>query len=292
MMAVLAVVCGVVALMAAHRPGPGKAYVWQADLPDFGGISGLQLSPDGATLYAVSDAGYLVRARVERGPGGAIRRISGAEAWGFLNNNGQKANSFQSDAEAVRLMPDGRLAVAFESYTRVATFNPPDMRPLALNLWSRFRGMWDNESFEALAVTPEGAMLALVERPVKGHYRSFRYQGGEKWTGGPGLATDGAFMATDADFGPDGRLYVLERNLSLLSGYTTRISAYAPQGSGFGAPAVMLQTQPGDFGDFEGMDVWQAPGGEMIATLVNDSNFMPDSATVVAEFPLGRGAHS
>lgn len=259
-------------------------------MADFGGFSGIELTSGGDHVFLVSDAGYLVEARVERDAAGRITAIVDAEARRFRQNHGELVNDFQGDAEAVRLDPQGRPVVAFESYMRFARFPTADMMPEPLNDWDRFAGNWSNEGAESLAIDATGGILAVLER-AKGSpaaYVTLRYNGGRDWTHGPALATDGAFQATDADFGPDGKLYVLERNLSLLSGYATRISVYEREGDHFGDPVTVAKTAPGQFGNFEGMDVWQTTTGGLMATLVTDNNFMPDAATVILELPIGR----
>lgn len=280
----------VVALATTARRGTVEPFVWTADIADFGGFSGIELTDGGRRLIAVSDAGYLVEGSVERRPDGAIARIGEIAVRRFLQNHGQAVNEFQGDAEALRLDPQGHPVVAFESYVRIARFPTEDMRPEPLNAWDRFRDLWGNAAIEALAIGPDGGMIAILETP-RGDapaYATLLYRGGQTWVAGPGLATDGSFQATDADFGPDGALYVLERRLSILAGYTTRINAYRAAGDGYGAPQVVAETGAGDFGDFEGMDVWADADGRLIATLITDDNFLPDSATVIAEFPLGQ----
>lgn len=285
-------VLGVTALAAlaiSRKPGP-DTFVWTADIPDFGGFSGLALADGGTRLFAVSDAGYLVEAQITRDGHGRIADVTDVVARRFLQNHGQEVNAFQGDAEAIRIDLQGRLVVAFESYTRFARFTPPDMRPQPLNDWDRFADLWSNEAAEGLAVDADGGLIAVLEVPGgqegAAAYRTLVYQGGRQWADGPGLPTDGAFQATDADFGPDGRLYVLERNLSLATGYKTRISAYAQTATGFGPPVAMLQTDRGQYGNFEGMDIWQPAGGDLTATLLSDNNFLPDAATTILEVRL------
>jgi hypothetical protein len=283
-------VTAVVALATTARRGTVEPFVWNADIADFGGFSGIELTDGGRRLIAVSDAGYLVEGSVERRPDGAIARIGDIVVRTFLQNHGQAVNEFQGDAEALRLDPQGHPVVAFESYVRVARFPTGDMTPEPLNAWNRFRDLWGNQAIEALAIGSDGGMIAVLEMPggTPPTYATLLYRGGQTWVAGPGLATDGRFQATDADFGPDGALYVLERRLSIVAGYTMRISAYRTTGDGYGAPQVAAESEAGEFGNFEGMDVRADADGRLIATLITDDNFLPDSATVIAEFPLGR----
>lgn len=281
------------ALAFAVREGSGAPSAgllsrldWREGSPEFGGLSGLALQEDGRTLFAVSDKGFLFQARLSRNPDGRLTGATLLSAARFLDNFGVPADGFKSDAEAVRIAGDGTVLVAFESYARVARFTPPDMMPTPLHVWDRFRALWGNGGMEGLALDDKGRILAVLEtaRP-DGGYRTLSYRG-TSWEEGPALSSDGAFDATDADFGPDGRLYVLERSFSILRGYRTRISAYPPSGEGFARPEVVLLTMAGAWGDFEGMDVWTDPAGRLVATLVTDNNFLPLSPTTIAEFDL------
>ena len=143
---------------------------------------------------------------------------------------------------------------------------------------------------EAIGFSPSGQIMTILERPSQdnGNYRTLVHSGDKTWSDGPDLTSDGAFHATDADYGPDGRLYVLERNFSLIWGYATRLSAYRVTSNGFSDPEVLMQTSPGDFGNFEGLDVWTDAAGWTRATLITDNNFMPFSSTTIAEIVLAQ----
>jgi hypothetical protein len=259
---------------------------WEEQSPEFGGLSGFAYTDPGRAFYAVSDHGVLVSGRILRDAAGVISGVEATSAARFIDNKGKPARGFQGDAEAVRVEPDGAILVAFESYARVARFRPPAMQPEPLQDWDRFRAIWGNVGMESLARSDDGRVMTILEAPTADGYATFLHRGGRTWVAGPNLATDGNFDAVDADYGPDGRLYVLERAYSILSGYQARISAYPAEGERFGAPEVLLQTEAGAFGDFEGMDVWRDPAGRTVATLISDNNFVSLIPTVIAEFEL------
>lgn len=257
---------------------------WRDGHKGFGGFSGLAMLPGGEGFLTVSDRGLLVRAAVERDGDGHIEKIVWQEGERFLDGYARPVYGFESDAEAVRLMPDGGVMVAFEGYARVSVFHPPDMMPEALHDWDRFRALWGNQGMESLAISPDGKAMTILEDPGhRGNYRTLRYLGGRDWKWGPWLPSDGVFRATDAVWGPDGNLHVLERAFSLIWGYTSRISLYRPEGGGFSAPEVEWRSEAGAFQDFEGMDVQRDKAGRLVYTLISDNNFLPFETTTVAE---------
>lgn len=261
---------------------------WPEHDSDFGGMSGIEITRGGNALLAISDGGVLFAASLTRNAAGDILSVKTESQNRFLDNNGDPALGFHSDAEALRIAPDGRLIVAFEGYARVASFSPPDMAPTPLQDWDRFRDLWGNSGMEAICISSSGQIMAILERLSQGNrgYQTLVHSGEKVWRDGPDLATDGAFQATDADYGPDGRLYVLERDFSLIWGYTSRLSSYQVTSNGFSAPEILMQTAPGDYGNFEGLDVWKDAAGQTKATLISDNNFMPFSSTSIAEIVL------
>ena len=252
-------------------------------------MSGLVIAKGGMALQAVSDGGVLFQARLSRDATGMITAVKSERHLRFLDNFKRPVAGFQSDAEALRIAADGTLIVAFEGYARVARFSPPDMSPKPLHVWNRFQTLWGNQGMEALAIADDGKIICILENPApdRGTYQSLVHTGGKVWADGPNLASDGNFQATDADYGPDGRMYVLERDFSPIWGYRTRISAYRPNASGFSVPDIVMETRAGDYADFEGLDVWTDAKGRTIATVISDNNFLPLAPTTIAEFVLG-----
>ncbi len=285
-----------IALAALTTPGPrdgsGPLHLvslteWREPHKGFGGFSGLALDPDGKGFLTVSDRGLLVHAHLDRDGAGRLTGATWTDAKQFLDSKGNEVAGFTSDSEALRRLPDGRIAVAFEGLARVAAFAPPDMRPMLLSRWDRFKAFWGNTGMESLAVRPDGSLMTVLELPTAdGSYQSFTSKTAPVWTAGPPLPSDGRFEATDAVWAPDGRLFLLERNFAVWRGYTTRITAYRMTDQGFGAPTLLWQSPRGAYGDFEGMDVTTLPSGGLRVTLITDNNFLPMAATMIAELDM------
>lgn len=289
LLVLLAVFLGYRWLMVAENAPSARLHqiAWEDPSEEFGGISGLDVIENGLGLWVVSDRGRLFRASLTRDDMGHVADIQITERYHLLDDFGREVSGFSSDSEALRALDDGRVVISFEGLTRIAYFSPPSMVEHLLNDWMRFEPLWGNKGMEALAISSTGQIITLLEEPAadKG-YVSFVYHGDDKWAEGLYLATDGRFMATDADFGPDGRLYVLERQFSYIWGYATRISVYTPLEVGYSMPEVVLETSPGSYSGFEGLSLWTDAKGRLIATLVSDNNFLPFSSTMLAEFAL------
>ncbi|MGB3147999.1 MAG: esterase-like activity of phytase family protein [Paracoccaceae bacterium] len=265
---------------------PRSLIQWREDSADFGGLSGLTLTGSDGSFAAVSDRGYFALGHFIRDTDGVMTGVTLDAYVHMLDNKGGPVDRFHGDAEAVRLMPDGRVAVAYESYTRIALFRLPDPHPEVAHRWDQFMGYLGNHAFEALAVDQSGKLLAMLEWSVGKDYQTFVRGPDNEWQKGPPLPTDDRFAVTDAAFGPDGRLFLLERRFSIFLGYQTRLTSYDPTEAGFVMDKIELLTRMGQFGDMEGLDVWQDEKGRLIATMISDDNFLGFRPTTVAEFVL------
>jgi hypothetical protein len=284
---VLALAAVVAGSAAGEDPVLRSRLVWSEAVEGFGGFSGIELTDDGRAFLAISDRGLLMKASIDRAGDGTMTAVALTGALRLNDNAGRPVAGFHSDAEAIRVGPGGSVLIAFEGYARVASFRLPDPTPRALHFWDRFETLWGNEGMESLAIDARGQIMTILERPLgDGAYRTLLYRGGVTWEDGPHLASDGDLMAADADFGPDGRLYLLERGHSLIWGFRSRISVYARDGDLFVRDETVLDTASGAFGDLEGIDVWTDSQGRTIATLISDSNFAPGAPSEIVELQL------
>ncbi len=285
-LALVAALAGSVSAAAAELVRRG-IYYWSEEREDFGGFSGLAVAADGASLMAVSDAGWLFHAAIRRDSAGRITGIETDWQARFLDNFGRPVEGFTADAEALAVAEDGTAYVGFESYARIAALKPPDMMPEPQHRWDRFRAFWGNESFEALALRPEGGLIAILEEPVAPGEGFTTLLGDDgDWREGPRLPDGDGFAASDAAFGPDGRLYLLERRFALTAGYATRIRRFDYAGGRFGPGETLLETAPGALDNMEGISLWRDAAGRTVVSLISDDNFLPIQNTLVVEYDL------
>lgn len=273
------------ASVSAAELAPRGSFRWQDPTAEFGGFSGLVMAPDGGAFYAVTDKGALFHAGVKRDPEGRIAVIAINWHRRLLTNRGEDVNGFTSDAEGLAPAPDGGLFVVYESYARVNEIRPPDLVPLPLHKFDRFRAFWSNESFEGIAALPGGDLIIVSEKTEADAYPTV-IGTAKTWRAGPPLpAGDGDYDASDAALGPDGRFYLLERRLSV-GGFSTRIRRFAYRNGAFAESETLLETAPGALDNMEGISLWTDSAGKTVVSLISDDNFFFAQKTILAEYEL------
>lgn len=271
----------------SDSPGYLGSYLWVHPDARFGGLSALELSGDGLHVTALTDRGMMIQAEIRRDAKGQIAEIAASPLIPLGVPPTDQITPFPYDTEGLALAPDGSFFVSTEMDTRVLQFDPSGRMAVALPAPRDFRAMGQNAGLEALAIDGEGALYTMPEVTNRqdGAYPVFRYRNG-RWDrpflirGTPGV------LPVGADFGPDGRLYLLERQFRWLGGFASRIRRIAPQGPGIAVDEVLLETAPGAFGNLEGLSVWRDAGGALRLTLVADDNFLFFLGTEVVEFTV------
>ncbi|MEP6067156.1 MAG: esterase-like activity of phytase family protein [Paracoccaceae bacterium] len=237
--------------------------------PAFGGLSAIEISPDGAQVFLVSDRGGLFRADLSRQNG----KLSGIS----VERLPQSLHGF--DSEGLAIGTDGQWFVSLEGRSQVRAL--PKTR---LPRHPDFRKFPGNGGLEALAVDRTGALWTLPEtsalqrKPIP----IYRYANG-RWTKPRMLPRDGLFLPVGADFGPDGNLYILERHLNAF-GFRTRIRRITPGQNT--PPETLLKTSALTHGNLEGIAVWQDAQGRVRLTMVSDNNFKPYLRSEMVEYVL------
>lgn len=274
----------VAALLAltACVPGDGSAqatatylgtFVWDDPAPDFGGLSAIDLAADGLTFVTLGDRGMLYSGTLIRDDRGIVTGIAG-QGRGPLPAGG--------DSEGIDLAPDGSLVVSFEGPARLARFAGAEATPDPLPRHPDFAGMQPNASLEAVAVGPDGAVWTIPERSGRATrpFPVYRLRDGV-WDIPFAIPRSGAFLVAGADIGPDGRLYVLERDFTGI-GFRSRVRRFDLTGGG---EVTLLQTANATHDNLEGIAVWEDAEG-LRMTLISDDNLRWFQQTQIVDYRL------
>lgn len=288
---VVSLAAGVTATSSGtNKAGPARylgTYVWRAKGPGFGGFSGLEIDDSGTGLTVLSDRAQLWQGQIRRDAAGAITGVDVTGSSLLHGTDGKVLTVNSGDSEGLALAPDGTIFISFEGRARVMQYQTPGGVATELPIPKAFKTFAPNASLEALAIGPDGALYTLPEdsgKPGK-PFPVYRYKSG-KWDQPFSLPRDGQFLSVGADFGPDGRLYVLQRWFHGITGFSSRVQRYELTASGIGAPELVLETETGDFDNLEGISVWRDGSGEIRLTMVSDDNFMFFQQTQLVEFSL------
>ncbi|WPY93768.1 esterase-like activity of phytase family protein [Limimaricola variabilis] len=273
------------ALLTGGAPDQQRAdyigsHVWPTTEHHSGGFSAIET--DGTGFVALSDRARIFDGRFERDAEG---RITGIE---ILHDDPLRSGSegimtgSLADSEGLAIGPDGRRWISFEARARVRSETGQD-GPELLPRPQAFRDMQFNSALEALAIDEAGALYTIPERSgrLDRPFPVYRWKDGE-WSVPFSLPRRGAYLVTGADFGPDGKLYLLERDFAGV-GFRSRVRRFAPDGT---SEEVLLETGLGVHDNLEGISVWRDDLGRIRLTMISDDNFRFFQRTEIVEYAL------
>ncbi|MDK3017777.1 esterase-like activity of phytase family protein [Pseudodonghicola flavimaris] len=263
-----------------------SSYTWQEDAPWFGGLSGIELSADGHRATLLSDRARLITADLTRDADG---RVVGAELtgqWPLRASTGQRLKGQAADSEGLATGPDGQIYISFEDIDRVARYARPGAPARVLNDPRTFGDPPRNRSLEALAMDGAGRLYTLPENApdARGQIPVYR-RDGQDWHIAFTLPPRGRFLPVGADFDPEGRLYVLERAVTLL-GFRSRLRRWTLENDQPVREETLLTTAAGRHDNLEGVAIWRDNAGRLRATLVSDDNFLRLQRTELVDYLL------
>ncbi|MCR8724713.1 esterase-like activity of phytase family protein [Frigidibacter sp. ROC022] len=260
------------------------SYAWERPDKAFGGYSGLELAADGLGFTALSDHATVVTGRLIRENG----RIIGVEAGPAIrlkSSKGQPLQHENADSEGLAIAADGALFISFEGNTRVARHPAPDASASLLPRPKDFGRMQKNSGLEALAIDARGTLYTMPERSgaFSTPFPVFRFRDG-RWDQPFSIPRRGAFLAVGADIGPDGRFYLLERELSSIFGFRARVRRFDIAETGLTGETTLLETSAGTHDNLEGISVWRDGSGAIRLTMISDDNFRSFQRTEFVEY--------
>lgn len=288
----VAVVAASTLLIGAASAGQDRAvflqsYIWRNPDPAFGGMSAIDFADDGVNFVAVSDRTTIWRGQMRRDAQGLITGIVTSGPTKLHDRKGHSLGLPSGDSEGVALAPDGSVFVSFEGVPRVSLYTKDDgpgkllPRPLA------FKTMSLNGALESLAIDAHGALYTMPERSggKTTPFPVWRYSDGQ-WTHPFSIPRDGDWLPTGADFGPDGRFYLLERDFWGLLGFRSRVQVFDISGDRISGGEVLFQTTVGMHDNLEGLSVWRDTTGAVRLTMISDDNFSSFQRTEIVEYRI------
>lgn len=262
----------------------------------FGGISGLHLDTHDGRLLMVTDAGLFLSGRLEC-DGLVPRALSGMRASAVLDSKGRAmARSGRGDVESLASGPQG-VFIGVEGVNEIWRFPGPDplgQRGSLVPVPPGVKKLGRNLGLESLALIGSGpragTLIAIGEAgpSPQADLPGFLISGSRP--GSFTIAKSWRFNATDADIGPDGRLYLLERHFSLLDGVSMQIRRFALDhivpGARLEGEVLIRADMRDEIDNMEGLTVTTGPQGEIVLTLVSDDNFSAFQRTLLLRFVL------
>ncbi len=258
------------------------AYELTSSDPRFGGFSGIET--DGRTLWLLSDRASLWRATIASGSGAEPLRLADWQAFELRRD---EADRRPLDSEALARGPSGDLLAGFEhdgSVRRLRANDDGSWSTERLSDESLVDGASRNAGLEALAAWPDGTLIALSEggRLAPGVASGVTLEDGVTAPFGyvvaDGFSPVGAATAA-------GRLYVLERAVSVLGGWRSRLTVSPLEempinGTLEGEEILRISTSPlGE--NYEGVAVLERAGEGRLLLLVADDNQSPLQRTLL-----------
>jgi hypothetical protein len=263
-------------------------FVLASSDPRFGGLSGLWVAPDGGRLIAASDRGTLWLAAPEHAADGTLLGFAG---WQPIEPGRAPSDPLEGkrDAEALAAA-DEDLVIAYEGAHRLrrvphaAPAAPATAVPAPAELTEPH-----NHGIEALVALEDGALLTIAEgvRTPSGDMATWLIEGDR--IASLGYAPAAGFAPTGADR-LDDTVYVLERRLSLLGGFSARVvmldAAAIRPGARLVGRELGVLGPPALSENFEGIAVRRGPDGSVLLYLLSDDNYSPLLRNLLLQFAL------
>lgn len=260
------------------------SFPWDMDTPWFGGWSGIELSPDGRKMWVITDRSRMLEGDILR-EGDRITAIDPANVQRLKSSKGAVLTHKIADSEGLAIAPDGSIYVSFENVTRVARYASPSANAQVLRRPKAFREFSRNKALEALAIDPDGRLFTIPEQVEPDGTIRVYVLDGNVWTTPFTLPGDPDFLPVGADFGPDGRFYLLERAWGIW-GFRTRVRRWDITNDTPTNEDLLVETRSGTHDNLEGLAIWRDPQGQIRLTMIADDNFLSLQTTEIVEYAV------
>ncbi|MFQ5438100.1 MAG: esterase-like activity of phytase family protein [Paracoccaceae bacterium] len=262
--------------------------VWFDDRDHFGGFSAIEVDADGKSFLVVSDKGQTLAGVLER-QGDKITGVTGGPLVPLLTRRGNGVKKRNADSEGLAMVPGGGFFVSFEGNHRIWRYANRSSVATPVGAHPDFRKLQVNSGLETLAIDAAGSVYAIPERSGAWEkpFPVYRLKNG-RWDAELSVPRRGKFLPVGADFGPDGKFYLLERDFVWYRGFANRIRRFDLTETGFQNEQTLLTTAFGDYDNLEGLSVWRDTDGTIRLTTISDDNFNLLQVTEIVEFRLVR----
>ena len=272
--------------------------VLESTAKEFGGISALRVGADGRNFISVTDKGYWLRGRIVY-RGSMPIAITNAEMAPILGPDRRPLKS-RGWYDTESLADDGgMLYVGIERVHRIVRFDYGRdgllARGVPIPVPLGFRSLPSNGSLECLVKPPRGGplggtLIVVSEHGLDAHGNILGFLIGGGADGSFSLKRSDNFDVSDCALTPNGKLLILERRFSWISGLAMRIRsvplAALKPGATVDGPELIVADMGHQIDNMEGLSVHRGPDGAVVLTLVSDDNFSPLQRTVLLQFSL------
>lgn len=260
----------------------------------FGSFSDLHVNPSGSRLLAVSDRGYWMSLSLSYAPDGRLSAVSEGKIGPLIGANGRALPGRGGDAEAMTVMPDGSIVVAFEGRHRILVYprsDPPfAKRPSRFPIPAEMARAPRNGGIEALTHVGGGYFMILAERLRGGAGAQAGWVGADgSWEPFAYVRPPG-FRPTALSLLPSGNILVLERHYTINRGTSVRLAVLSRRAI---APRRRLTpreiariSSPLTVDNFEGLATRLGPDRQTMVYLLSDDNRNPLQRTILMMFAL------
>lgn len=270
-----------------------SSYHWNGPPPTFGGFSAIELGDDGSSFVAITDRADITHGQFTRAEG-LITGITHSPLKKLLSDAGKPLRGAWSDSEGLAALKDGALIVSFEVRNRLMGYTADDRngRSIASAPFPD-AAFHPNATLEALAADKDGTLFVIPEGDGANKEPHLVYRlkkGASKWSEPFEIPRYRPYVPVGADIGPDGRFYLLERHLSGIFGFTSRVRRFDIEPDGFSNETILLESSVGQHDNLEGLAVWRDTDGRIRLTMVSDDNFKFFQVTEIVEYAVPNAA--
>lgn len=265
-----------------------NAWELRSDNENFGGISALAGLSDGR-FVGVGDAGTVI------GFGLTTNDKTDRPFIAPLpDSQGQNVTYKDRDSEGIARDPDsGQFWISYEANHAIRRFSPSLARRTGLIRMSGRYHWPKNKGIEAIIRLSDGRFVAIGENLEKGLHEGFLFSGDPVEPGSARTSFDyqppPGYRVTDGAQLPNGNLLILNRRISLPTGFSAKIAIVETEAITTGARiqgrTIASIGSPLLIDNMEGVAI-TTESGDIIIWLISDNNFSIFQRTLLMKFRL------